>query len=264
VIIRIDDIMDARLAPFASLTRRQLKGEDIFIAESENVILSAIENGVQPISLLCEERHINGKAQGLIEKLGEIPVYTAPDSQLERLTGYALSRGMLCAMRRPKPISAETVLKSARRVAVLESLADSENMGAIFRSAAALGIDGVLLSPRCADVLARRCVRVSMGAVFRIPFAELPELPSGGVELLHKFGFTACALALTKNSIPIQSLQVDKPALILGNEGRGLDETTLAACDKSVIIPMYHGTDSLNVAAAAAVAFWETGKRLEL
>lgn len=260
MIIRLDDINDPRLAPYASLTRRQLAGEDIFIAESENVILSALDNGVEPLSLLCEERHILGKAKQLITRLGDLPVYTAPDSELERLTGYSLSRGMLCAMRRPKEKTVQQVLGVATRVAVLENLTDSENMGAIFRSAAALGIDGVLLTPRCADALARRCVRVSMGAVFRVPFARIEELPAGGIQTLRSFGFTVCALALTKDSVPIQEVRVTKPALVLGNEGAGLEQATIDACDKSVIIPMYRGTDSLNVAAAAAVAFWETGK----
>ena len=263
MIVRFDDLSAPELAPFACLTGRQLLNRDIFIAESENVILSALEAGVEPVSLLCEERHICGKAASLIQKLGDTPVYTAPDEVLASLTGYALSRGMLCAMKRPKMPDAAEILgkialnKAKCRVAVLDNVLDAENIGAIIRSAAALGADGVFMTPDCTDALSRRAARVSMGAVFRVPVCSIPKLENGGAQLLRHFGFTVCALALDRRSENIRDINASRLALVLGNEGRGLSSETLAACDKTAIIPMHAGTDSLNVAAAAAVALWE-------
>lgn len=254
---KIHDLSDPVLAPYADLTRRQLAGQDLFIAESGNVIASALDAGLVPVSLLGEERHLLGKAAGLVERLSGIPVYTAADEQLKKLTGYELSRGVLCAFRRPEKLSPLQALQKAACCAVLENVRDAANLGAIFRSAAALGIDAVLMTPGCTDVLSRRSVRVSMGAVFRLPWAEIAELNEGGLEILKEAGFTPCALALTEKSEDIRALaSVQRPALLLGNEGDGLKPETVEASERVFRIPMRRGVDSLNVAAAAAVAFW--------
>ncbi len=245
------------LAPYASLTRRQLAVSDVFIAESVKVIQAALDGGIEPLSLLCEQRHARGKAAKLIERLGDIPIYVPPDDEIQRLTGYELHRGVLCALRRPETPKADEVLEGATACAVLENVGDDTNLGAIFRSAAALGIDAVLLTSGCCDPFSRRSARVSMGAVFRVPFARVCELSEGGIGLLKSRGFTVCALALTDDSLPLAGFTCERPAIVLGNEGEGLKRDTVAQCDAALRIPMYRGVDSLNVSAAAAVAFWE-------
>lgn len=244
--------------PYCQLTGRQMQREGIFIAESENVILAALERGCKPLSLLMEKQHITGKGKALVETCG-VPVLTGTDTLLQSLTGFSLSRGILCAMERPKETDALSVLHNARRMAVLENVVDGTNVGALFRSAAALGMDGLLLTPSCCDPLQRRAARVSMGAVFRIPWAYC-ENP---LALLRDNGFATAALALTENALSIRDEKLHKPdklALFLGAEGDGLKEETILGCDYAVIIPMHHHMNSLNVAAAGAVAFWELGK----
>ena len=263
-IIEITDLSDPALDAYVRLTGAQLRNRlnpaaGLFIAESPTVIGYALDAGYAPVSLLMERRHIAGKAAGLIGRCGDAPVYTADGDVLEKLTGYPLTRGVLCAMRRPPERDPEDVLAGARRVAVLEGIVDTTNLGAIFRSAAALGMDGVLLTPTCCDPLNRRAVRVSMGTVFQVPWARLSDWPAGGAELLRRQGFATVALALDARAIPIDDPEItgrDKLALVLGTEGDGLARETLAKCDYTAIIPMNHGVDSLNVAAASAVAFW--------
>ena len=264
-IIEINDFSDPALDVYARLTEAQrlnrLHPEDgVFIAESPVVIGYALDAGYAPVSLLMERRHIGGKAAPLIERCGDVPVYTASREVLTRLTGYPLTRGVLCAMRRPAPRLAEEVCAGAARVAVLENIVDTTNIGAIFRSAAALGMDAVLLSPACCDPLNRRAVRVSMGTVFQVPWARLEAWPEAGLALLNRLGFRTVAMALTDQSVSIDDpvlKQTDRLAIVLGTEGDGLGAATLARCDFTVRIPMAHGVDSLNVAAASAVAFWE-------
>lgn len=257
------------LEVFARLTEAQLRNrrepeKGIFIAESPKVISCALNAGCAPISLLMEEKHIEGQAREIIARCGDVPVYTAPREVLAGLTGYELTRGVLCAMRRPTPLTTEEVCAHARRLAVLEGIVDATNMGAIFRSAAALGMDGVLLSPTCRDPLSRRCVRVSMGTVFQVPWARLDvparEWPEAGPDRLHALGFSTVALALTHRSLSIDDPRLageERLAVLLGTEGDGLDPATIAQCTYTARIPMSHKVDSLNVAAAAAVAFWE-------
>ena len=263
-IVEIQDFSDPALDVYARLTERQLTNrlhpeEGLFIAESPKVICTALDAGLTPVSLLTERRHIEGSAAALLEQLGDVPVYTADDGLLSKLTGYDLTRGVLCAMRRPAERSVAEVLQGASRVAVLENIVDSTNLGAIFRSAAALGMDGVLLSPACCDPLLRRAVRVSMGTVFQIPWARLNSL-----DTLKRVGFVTLAMALKPDALslddPILST-FDKLAVVLGTEGDGLAPATIAACDHTVIIPMAHGVDSLNVGNAAAVAFWALRSR---
>jgi len=223
------------------------------------VILRALEAGCRPVSLLAERTHIGGEAQIAIDACGDVPVYTASLDILTQLTGFQLTRGMLCAMYRPPQRTAAEVLQNARRVAVLEDVMNPTNLGAIFRSAAALGVDGVLLTPACTDPLYRRCVRVSMGTVFQVPWAWLQS----GMELLSTHGFKTAAMALRTDSVSIADPRLaaeEKLAIILGTEGEGLKEETIANADYTVLIPMSHGVDSLNVAAASAVAFWELCK----
>ncbi len=244
--------------PYQNLTGRQMKRDGLFIAESENVILAALEKGCRPLSLLMERQHIAGKGKQLVERC-HVPVLTGSDELLQSLTGFALSRGILCAMERPEETPAAAVLQNARRIAVLENVVDGTNIGALFRSAAALGMDGILLTPTCCDPLQRRAARVSMGAVFRIPYAFC-DAP---LPLLKQYGFSTAALALTEHALSIRDErlhQAEKLALFLGAEGDGLQPDTIAACDFTVIIPMHHHMNSLNVAAAGAVAFWELGK----
>ncbi len=267
-IIKITNFDSPELDVYARLTESQLRNrleseKGMFIAESPKVIGTALDAGFVPISLLCEESHIEGDAAQIISRLGDIPIYTADRAILENLTGYTLTRGVLCAMRRPAPRTLSSVLDTARRIAVLENIVDSTNMGAIFRSAAALGIDAVLLTPSSSDPLLRRCVRVSMGTVFQVPWAYIGDSQSDwprGLELLSEYGFKSVAMALSDNSISLDDERLkreEKLAIVLGTEGDGLKKETIAACDYTVKIPMFHGVDSLNVGAAGALAFWE-------
>ena len=268
-IIEITDLNAPELDVYARLTEAQLRNrlepeKGVFIAESPKVIRLALEEGYEPISFLMEPRHIAGDAAPLLAAHPDTPVYTAERELLTRLTGYALTRGVLCAMRRPKPRDAAEICRNARRIAVLEGVTDSTNIGAIFRSAAALGMDAVLLTPTCCDPLNRRAVRVSMGTVFLVPWAYLGETaddwPDPGLDTLKALGFRTLAMALTDSARPIDDPELarsEKLAIILGTEGDGLAHSTLARCDDTVIIPMAHGVDSLNVAAAGALAFWE-------
>lgn len=268
-IIEIQNITAPELDVYARLTEAQLRSRAepenaMFIAESLKVIEHALEGGCEPVSLLMERRHIEGQAKEIIERLGDIPVYTADRDVLAGLTGYQLTRGFLCAMRRPKVRTVEEVCSGARRIAVLEGIVDPTNVGAIFRSAAALGMDAVLVSPTCCDPLHRRAVRVSMGTVFQVPWARIGESPKDwprpGLEKLRALGFKTAALALTDRSVSIEDQQLageEKLAVILGTEGDGLCDATITGSDYTVKIPMYHGVDSLNVAAASAVAFWQ-------
>lgn len=268
-IIEISDFNAPELDAYARLTEAQLRNKlepekGIFIAESTKVIGTALDAGYEPVSLLMEPRHIEGDAAHIIARCGDTPVYTAERSVLAKLTGYELTRGVLCAMRRPKPRSLEEVCVGARRIAVLEGIVDATNVGAIFRSAAALNMDAVLLTPTCGDPLYRRAARVSMGTVFQIPWARIGDTPADwphpGLERLRELGFKTAAMALSDNSVSIDDPQLaaeDKIAIVLGTEGDGLSDGTIAACDYTVKIPMAHGVDSLNVAAASAVAFWE-------
>ena len=271
-IIHINDFSDPALDVYVRLTGAQLRNKlepekGIFIAESPTVIEVAMQGGCEPVSLLTEERLINGAVAGIIEKCGDIPIYTADRDLLTKMTGFELTRGALCAMRRPALPSVEKLLKDARRVAVLEEVADSTNIGAIFRSAAALGIDAVLVTPTCCDPLCRRAVRVSMGTVFLVPWTkigdEASDWPKVGLKKLNSLGFKTVAMALTDRSVSIDDPTLkseEKLAIVLGTEGNGLSKATIENCDYTVRIPMKHGVDSLNVAAAGAVAFWELRK----
>ena len=272
-IIPISDFSDPRLDLFARLTeaqlrRRQESEQGIFIAESPKVIDRALNGGYTPVALLMEQKHIDGDAAGILARCPEVPVYTAGREVLEALTGFALTRGVLCAMeRRPLP-TVEELLKSARRVAVLEGIVDPTNVGAIFRSAAALNMDAVLVTPTCCDPLYRRAVRVSMGTVFQVPWTKIgddhTQWPHPGLVRLKSLGFKTAAMALREDSVSIDDpalLAEDKLAIVLGTEGDGLVNDTIANCDYTVKIPMSHEVDSLNVAAASAVAFWQLGKR---
>ena len=272
-IIEISDFSDPRLDLFARLTegqlrRRQESERGIFIAESPKVIERALNGGYTPVALLMEQKHIDGDAAGILARCPEVPVYTAGRQVLEALTGFALTRGVLCAMeRRPLP-SVEDLLKNARRVAVLEGVVDPTNVGAVFRSAAALNMDAVLVTPTCCDPLYRRAVRVSMGTVFQVPWTRIgddhTQWPHPGLERLRALGFKTAAMALSDNSVSIDHpglLAEERLAIVLGTEGDGLAADTIANCDYTVKIPMSHEVDSLNVAAASAVAFWQLGKR---
>ncbi len=259
--IEITDLNDPRVAMFATLTEAQLRnrlepGNGIFIAESPKVIAVALDAGMEPLALLCERRHIEGDAASIIARCGDIPVYTGERPLLASLTGYTLTRGVLCAMRRPVLPTVEQVCRDAHRVVVIDDVSDTTNIGAIFRSAAAMGIDAVLLTPTACDPLNRRAVRVSMGSVFLVPWTRL----EGGLDTLHRLGFETAAMALTRDSIPLDDPRlaaVDRLAIVMGTEGDGLPHSTIAAATHVVRIPMHHGVDSLNVAAAAAVAFWQ-------
>ena len=270
-IIEITDFTAPELDVYARLTEAQLlnrfepkKGQ--FIAESPKVIERALDAGCVPLSILVEKRHIHGEAKDVIERCGDIPVYTAEMDILTNLTGYQLTRGLLCAMLRPTLPSLEDICKNARRIVVLESVMNPTNVGAIFRSAAALGMDAVVLTPGCTNPLYRRSARVSMGTVFQIPWTILSEdmsqWPNPGMQQLRDLGFKTVAMALTDNSISIDDPRLaaeEKLAIILGTEGDGLATGTIADCDYTVRIPMAHGVDSLNVAAASAVACWQLG-----
>ena len=268
-IIEITDISAPELDVYARLTETQLRNrlepeKGIFIAESPKVIRRALEAGCMPLSLLMERKHIDGQGAEIIARCGDIPLYTADREILESLTGYTMTRGILCAMRRPKLPALEEVLKDAKRVAVLEGIVDSTNIGAIFRSAAAMHIDVVLLTPTCCDPLCRRAVRVSMGTVFQIPWTRIGEnkeqWPQPGLQWLNDLGFKTAAMALSEDAVTIEDENLkaeEKLAIILGTEGDGLSNQTIAQCDYTVCIPMSHDVDSLNVAAASAVAFWQ-------
>ena len=262
----ITDFEAPELDVFARLTEAQLLNrfepkKGMLIAESPKVIQRALDGGCVPVSLLVERGHCNEEAQQAIARCGDVPVYTASMDILTKLTGFQLTRGMLCAMLRPKQPAAEEILSSCRRVAVLENVMNPTNVGAIFRSAAALGMDGVLLTSGCTDPLYRRSARVSMGTVFQVPWAYVPDTWQA---LLKEKGFATAAMALREDSLSIDDPllhQQEKLAVVLGTEGDGLAQETIARCDFTVKIPMYHGVDSLNVAAASAVAFWELRAR---
>ena len=272
-IIEITDFHAPELDPYARLTQNQLRNrlepeKGIFIAESPKVIDRALDAGYKPVSLLMERKQITGPAAGILSRCGDAPVYTADREMLAELTGFELTRGVLCAFHRPAPRPVEELCKNARRVAVLEGIVDSTNVGAIFRSAAALNMDAVLINPSCCDPLCRRAVRVSMGTVFQVPWGQLGETPADwpekGMDILHSLGFKTAAMALSNRSVSIDDEQLAKEpklAIVLGTEGDGLAAGTIASCDYTVKIPMSHGVDSLNVAAASAVAFWQLGKQ---
>lgn len=265
-IIEVTDLAAPELDVYARLTEAQLRNrlepdKGVFIAESPKVIATALDAGYEPLSLLMERRHIEGDAQPILARCGGIPVYTAERETLARLTGFELTRGVLCAMRRPRLPSVEEVCARARRVAVLEGIVDHTNVGAIFRSAAALGMDAVLLTPECSDPLYRRCTRVSMGTVFQIPWTYLPD--GSWTSKMHQLGFQTAAMALREDSLRLDDprlLAAERLAIALGTEGDGLADGSIESCDYTVCIPMAHGVDSLNVAAASAVAFYQLGQ----
>ena len=254
----------------AQLRNRLEPHEGLFIAESPNVIRVALDAGYEPVSLLCEDRHFVGDAADIVARVGDIPVYVGERAVLALLTGFTLTRGALCAMRRPEATpslthkvggeaNVEDVVGNGRRIVVIDGVVDTTNIGAIFRSAAALGIDAVLLTPTSCDPLNRRAVRVSMGSVFLVPWTYLHE----PIQSLHRLGFETAAMALTDQSIPLDDPRlklIDRLAIVMGTEGDGLAHETISEADHVVRIPMYHNVDSLNVAAAAAVAFWELRK----
>lgn len=277
MIINPETIDDPQLDAYARLTEAQLRSrlepeKGIFIAESSKVIERALDGGMQPLSFLMDQKWIE-PMRPLVERASaeqgvDLPVYVLPHDELKKLTGFELTRGALAAFRRPPLPAVEDVLAGARRVAVLEDITNFTNVGAIFRSAAALGVDAVLVTPTCCDPLYRRCVRVSMGTVFQVPWTRIgatkEDWPGAGLDLLHRLGFKAAALALSHDSVTLDDPQLkaeEKLALVLGTEGDGLAAETIAQCDYTVLIPMQHGVDSLNVAAASAVAFWELRAR---
>ncbi len=264
-VIEITDFSAPELDVFARLTEAQLLNREhieqgLFIAESPKVIERALDAGCVPVSLLMERKHIDGQAREIILRCGETPVYTAPLEVLTQLTGFRLTRGVLCAMRRPTLRDAETVCADARRIAVLENIMNPTNLGAIFRSAAALDIEAVLLTPACSDPLYRRALRVSMGTVFQVPWAYFGSGEAADVAQLKALGFRTAAMALRDDAVSIDDARLaaeERLAIVLGTEGDGLARETIADCDYTVRIPMSHGVDSLNVAAASAVAFWQ-------
>ena len=258
--VEITSVDDSRIRIFAKLTEAQLRNslhpeEGVFIAESPKVIRVALDAGMVPVALLCERRHIEGDAADIIARLPEVPVYTGSREVLAAITGYTLTRGVLCAMRRPALPSVEEVCARARRVVVIDDVSDTTNIGSIFRSAAALGMDAVLMGPTACDPLNRRAVRVSMGSVFLIPWTRL----DGALEQVRECGFKTVAMALRHNSVDISDpilMREPKLAIVMGTEGEGLPLETIDAADYVVKIPMHHGVDSLNVAAASAIAFY--------
>lgn len=277
-IIKITDFSAPELDVYARLTENQLINraepeKGLFIAESPKVIGRALDAGYMPVSLLLEKKHVNGEAKDIINRCGDIPVFTAEFDILAQLTGFQLTRGVLCAMRRPKLPTVEEVCANARRIAVLENVMNPTNLGAIFRSAAALNIDAILLTSACSNPFYRRASRVSMGTVFQIPWTYLDTIPEkiesgkypkSDLSELKKLGFKTAAMALCDESVNIDDPQLmaeDKLAIVLGTEGDGLAASTIVDCDYTVCIPMAHGVDSLNVAAASAVAFWQLGNR---
>ena len=271
-IIKITDFNAPEFDIYARYTEAQLLNrhepeKGIFIAESPKVIMRALAGGCVPLSCMIEEKQLEGEAKDVIMRCGNIPVYTAPYDIIRQLTGFPMTRGMLCAMRRPALVSVDTVCEGARRIAILENVVNPTNVGAIFRSAAALNIDGILLTTGCSDPLYRRAIRVSMGTVFQIPWTYLGEdfsWPESAMRRLHELGFSTAAMALCEDSLSIDDERLTKEerlAVILGTEGEGLASATISGCDYTVKIPMSHGVDSLNVAAASAVAFWQLGRR---
>ena len=263
-IMELTDFSAPELDVYARLTENQLLNREhpeqgLFIAESPKVIQRALDGGYEPVSVLVERRHLEGEAKEILARCGDIPVYTAEFDILTQLTGFPLTRGMLCAMRRKALPAPEAVCAKARRVAVLENVMNPTNVGAIFRSAAALNMDAVLLTPACSNPLYRRAIRVSMGTVFQVPWTFTEE---DWQARLHALDFRTAAMALTDESVSIKDPQLNaeaRLAIVLGTEGDGLAHSTIAACDYTVKIPMTHGVDSLNVAAASAVAFWQLG-----
>lgn len=272
-IIEITDFEAPELDIYARLTEVQLLNrhepeKGLFIAESPKVIERALDAGYVPVSILVERKHIVGEARDIIARCGDIPIYTADFDVLTKLTGFQLTRGMLCAMHRLPLPSVEKICAGAHRIAILENIMNPTNVGAIFRSAAALNIDAVLLTPACSNPLYRRAVRVSMGTVFQVPWTFLgnnsTECPQSYIKSLQKLGFKTAAMALSDNSVTIEYPQLiaeEKLAIVLGTEGDGLAPNTISDCDYTVRIPMSHGVDSLNVAAASAVAFWQLRRR---
>lgn len=270
-IIEITNFEFPELDVYARLNESQLlhfnePNPGIFIAESPKVIERALNAGYHPISFLIEKKEIGAQAEEIFSRWESVPVYTAEFEVLKQLTGFGLTRGMLCAMERLSLKSVEEVCKNARRIAVLENVVNPTNVGAIFRSAAALNMDAVLLTPACSDPLYRRAARVSMGTVFQVPWTFFDKKkvswPDGGIQLLKEMGFQTVAMALTDDSVSIDDknlMEEEKLAIVLGTEGEGLAKRTIATCDYTVKIPMMHGVDSLNVAAASAVAFWQLG-----
>lgn len=270
MIIELTTLDREELSLFTGLTEAQLRNKlepekGIFIAESPKVIHIALAMGYQPKAFLMERRHLTGQGASLLSRCGDLPVYTGDRSLLSSLTGYQLTRGILCAMERKPLPKAEDLLAGASRVAVLEAIVDTTNVGALFRSAAALSIDAILLSPTCCDPLNRRALRVSMGTVLQIPYARLEEgWPEPGMSLLRSHGFFTVAMALKKDALSIDDPLLhrqEKLAIVLGTEGDGLSASTIASCDAAACIPMMAGVDSLNVAAAGSVAFWELRRR---
>lgn len=267
-IIEIQDLSDPALDVYARLTEAQRRNRlepemGVFIAESAKVIDVALEMGYEPLSMLMERRHLAGQGGALMDRCGAVPVYTADREVLASLTGYTVNRGILCAMRRPAERSVEVVCAGARRVAVLEDITDSTNVGALFRSAAALGMDAVLVTASCCDPLNRRAVRVSMGTVLQVPWARIHPWPEG-LERLRAMGFLTVAMALDENALDVDDpglAAAERLAVVLGTEGDGLSPRTVATCDSTARIPMHNGVDSLNVAAAGAVAFWQLRAR---
>lgn len=269
-IIEIKDFSAPELDLYARLNENQLlryyePQTGLFIAESPNVIMRALQAGYEPVSFLLEKKHIETQAKDLLTKCPDVPAYVAEFDVLTKLTGFALTRGILCAMHRKSLPSIERVCANAHRIAVLENVMNPTNIGAIFRSAAGLGMDAVLLTHGCSDPLYRRASRVSMGTVFQIPWTFIDgDWSKDGMDRLKAMGFRSVAMALKKDSVSIddpQLMRKDKLALVLGTEGDGLAKETIANCDYTVMIPMYHEVDSLNVASASAVAFWQLGRR---
>ena len=271
--IKINDLNKKELDAYVRLTGAQLRNKlepdkGIFIAESPTVIDVALKSGCEPISILTDERLLNGAVTDIIDRCPNVPVYTASRDVLSEITGFELTRGALAAMKRPPKRNIDELLQNAKRIAVFENVTDSTNIGALFRSAAAFEIDAVLVTPSCCDPLTRRAIRVSMGTVFQVPFCTIGETkddwPKAGIEFLKSRGFKTVAMALTDNSVSIDDeslLFEDKLAIILGTEGTGLYDTTIEMSDYTAKIPMAHGVDSLNVAAAGAVAFYQLSKR---
>lgn len=272
-IIAITDFEAPELDIYARLSEGQLlnrhePAKGLFIAESPNVVERALDAGYEPVSMLLEPKHIEGQAKKIVDRVGDIPIFTAELDVLTQLTGFQLTRGVLCAMRRPALPSVAEVCAGARRIAILENVMNPTNVGAIFRSAAALNMDAVLLTPSCSNPLYRRAIRVSMGTVFQVPWTFLgcedSETSEVDVKLLKELGFKTAAMALSDEAVSIDTPKLmaeEKLAIVLGTEGDGLAAHTIADCDYTVCIPMSHGVDSLNVAAASAVAFWQLGKR---
>ena len=273
-ITRLTDLAAPELAVYATLSEKDIRhlyepDGGLFVAESPKVTMRALDAGIRPVSLLISEKQLYGESEAapLVERLSQmnVPFYTGPEEMLKDLTGLPVTRGVLCAMERPDPVDPETLLETTRRVAVLERVTNPTNVGAIIRSAAALGVDAVLLTPSCADPLYRRAIRVSMGTVFQVPWAYLPQNDGAAfLPILKKHGFASAAMALKEDSVSVADAGPrgeEKLAIWLGEEGYGLADATIAGCDYTVLIPMTHGVDSLNVAAASAVAFWELAKK---